>query len=231
VNNNTLRGHFNSMEDLVKNAKAINILHTQNGYYEFREVRVFGGCVKSDHVYDLAPPPREGIFFKIPQKIPAKILRQVISFFRDNCKVANNEVNEVMVQIYYNFDTDEYFTVVPEQRVKLARIDYKSTEVDESSDLVVTIHSHPVFKACFSDTDNRDEKATGLYAVIGHLEKPMPDILLRASIGGNFVTVPVWDVFEDIFHEEYPIEWHDNVTIVPSTNEEMHREFVGLYIE
>lgn len=216
----THRGHFSSTKKLYSDSKSINILHAQDGYYEMRDNRVFAGCAKASFVYDLAEPPKEGIAFKL-HKIPVKILKQIISFFKENCSVNDNEVNEVMVQIFFNFDANEYFVVVPKQRVKLARIDYIYPIMDDSSELVVTIHSHPVFDACFSRTDNDDEKATGLYVVIGHLERPIPDIMLRASIGGNFILLNVWDLFENIFEEEYPTEWHKNVTIISSSAEEI----------
>ena len=51
------------------------------------------------------------------------------------------------------------------------------------------IHSHNLMDAYFSSTDNSDEKATRIYAVIGRLDKLFRDISMRISVGGKFVDI------------------------------------------
>lgn len=205
--NDNFRGHFLSVEDLIEDPKTYNIMHACNGYYTMLENRIMGGCVKTNYIYDL-PVIKEGFKFKLP-KIPFSILQNIISFFKNNCNIEENLVNEVMVQIYYNQASKQYMVIVPDQLVRFAHISYTNTEV--AGELIVTIHSHPVFDAVFSAEDNEDERATGLYAVIGHLEKFIPDIVLRASIAGNFIYVPIDEVFENPFSSDYPSEWHNSV--------------------
>ena len=65
--------------------------------------------------------------------------------------------------------------------------------------------------AYFSSTDNSDEKATRIYAVIGRLDKLFPDISMRISVGGKFVDINPTDVFEYPF-KDFPDEWLSHVT-------------------
>ena len=73
---------------------------------------------------------------------------------------------------------------------------------------VMDIHSHNTMKASFSAIDDADEKATRIYAVIGRLDKYLPDITARISVGGKFVEIPPSSVFEYPFNH-YPAEWRD----------------------
>ena len=66
-------------------------------------------------------------------------------------------------------------------------------------------------KAYFSETDDRDEKATRIYTVIGRLDKMLPDIKMRISVGGKFEEINPMDMFEYPF-DDFPSEWLDNVT-------------------
>ena len=62
---------------------------------------------------------------------------------------------------------------------------------------VLQIHSHGVFPAFFSDTDDADEQATGFYAVMGLLNTPQPVTRLRLSVAGRFWTLPLSAIFQD----------------------------------
>lgn len=62
--------------------------------------------------------------------------------------------------------------------------------------LVMTIHSHNTMPAYFSATDNEDEKITGLYGVIGRLDRK-PQIRCRASLSGSFGDIAVNKLFNE----------------------------------
>ncbi len=68
---------------------------------------------------------------------------------------------------------------------------------------VMDIHSHNTMPAKFSSIDDDDEKPTRLYAVMGRLDKVLPDITVRASCGGKFIPVEPADVF-DIKSTSFP---------------------------
>ncbi len=68
---------------------------------------------------------------------------------------------------------------------------------------VMDIHSHNVMPAEFSTVDDEDERPTRLYAVMGRLDRVLPDITVRASCGGKFIPVEPADVF-DIKSTSFP---------------------------
>ena len=74
----------------------------------------------------------------------------------------------------------------------------------------IDIHSHNIMPARFSAIDDRDEKATRVYAVIGRLDKFMPQISVRISNGGKFLHIDPSLVFEP-FGADFPAAWLDQV--------------------
>ena len=68
-------------------------------------------------------------------------------------------------------------------------------------------------KAQFSCTDDHDERPTGLYIVIGRLDRFYPEISARVSCGGTFLEIDPALVMES-FEEEFPLEWIDQVETV-----------------
>jgi hypothetical protein len=65
-------------------------------------------------------------------------------------------------------------------------------------------------QACFSEEDDRDEKATRLYTVIGKLDGFVPEIKTRISNGGTFLDIDPAEVFEH-FSAPFPEEWKNKV--------------------
>jgi hypothetical protein len=60
---------------------------------------------------------------------------------------------------------------------------------------LLAIHSHGVFPARFSPTDDADEQGFGLYGVVGRLGD-RPEVALRVGVYGYFLPVPWESVFE-----------------------------------
>ena len=58
------------------------------------------------------------------------------------------------------------------------------------------LHSHGNMRAFFSQTDNADEQAARIYAVIGNLDS-VPEIRLRIGVYGYWMSLPVTAVFTD----------------------------------
>jgi hypothetical protein len=65
-------------------------------------------------------------------------------------------------------------------------------------------------KAFFSSVDDRDEKATRLYTVIGNLHEYFPDIKTRISNGGKFMEIAPLCVFE-LAESSFPMKWTEKV--------------------
>jgi PRTRC genetic system protein A len=64
------------------------------------------------------------------------------------------------------------------------------------ADVLLEIHSHGAYPACFSRTDDADEQGFGLYGVIGRLGTERSEVALRVGVYGYFLPVPWEAVFE-----------------------------------
>ena len=73
------------------------------------------------------------------------------------------------------------------------------------------VHSHNSMEAKFSRIDDRDERPTGLYIVLGRLNGFYPEISVRISCGGVFQTIDPYLVLEGV-GAEFPTAWIDQVT-------------------
>lgn len=58
--------------------------------------------------------------------------------------------------------------------------------------------------------DDADERGTGLYMVLGNLDRFYPDIAVRICCGGSFVDIDPATVIEGL-EEPFPSEWSNNV--------------------
>ena len=93
-------------------------------------------------------------------------------------------------------------------------VDSTLPEMDEEKfPLVMEIHSHNTMPAVFSPTDNKDERMTRLYAVVGKLDHFFPDIKVRCSVGGKFVEISPNDVFESM-ESDFPSAWKEAVETI-----------------
>jgi len=66
---------------------------------------------------------------------------------------------------------------------------------DRLPNTVVDIHSHGHMGAFFSSIDDRDEQGLGIYAVVGKLNTPQQEVLLRAGVYGHFSYLSLEEVF------------------------------------
>lgn len=89
-----------------------------------------------------------------------------------------------------------YALVVPEQAVSAARVRYTPPALPADATVVLALHSHHQQPAYFSGTDDGDEQGLALYAVVGRLDTPRPEVALRAGAYGAWLSVPWEDAFE-----------------------------------
>ena len=141
------------------------------------------------------------------------LLSQVISFFR--CYMNEREEFEAMAHILWDKENEEFVVHVPEQEVYKARVKADLRHEDLPGDRYLhyaDIHSHNSMEAKFSVIDDRDEQATRLYIVLGHLERFFPEIAVRMSCGGVFQPLDPAAVLESV-GEVFPHQWHDHVKV------------------
>ena len=143
----------------------------------------------------LADYPFQPVHFKLP-RIPGQLLRDALADARQNIEL------EFMYQ--FRFDpTNQHWTVTrPEQDQSRTHVGYTF----DPTGIVVDLHSHNVMPAFFSPTDDRDEMGGRFYAVMGHLERDTPELILRLGFYGHWLyNVPALAIFDDIapFEEIY----------------------------
>jgi hypothetical protein len=136
--------------------------------------------------------------------IPRARLLEIISFFRSNY--------ESIANIYWDRELEEFITVIPKQRVTAVKADSELSDDygPERYLHYMDVHSHNIMPAIFSAQDDRDEKATRLYAVIGRLNRYLPEMSLRLSNGGKYLHIDPSVVFESL-DDFYPASWHDYI--------------------
>ncbi len=199
-----------SIEDAALKNKAICYVPSDDGnVYEVRntDAGIFVARAERASVYKRV---RAG-FIPVLPKIPAEILTEIISFFRSY--VTDESAAEAMAIICWSKKEGRYEVFVPKQRVTASSVFATTSELaDDDCIVVMEIHSHNRMNAFFSQTDDDDERATRLYAVVGNLDEIFPKIKVRISVGGKFVNINPGAVFE-MPDAAFPKEWAENVTV------------------
>ncbi len=134
--------------------------------------------------------------YKLP-KLPKSMLLAIVEFFRDIMRKMRG--SEVMVQIWWDKEKEEYSLYVPEQKVSGATIDFqhsKDLQEDENKVWVLDIHSHNTMGAFFSGTDSSDEVSTRVFGVIGTISDKGFSSVWRAGVNGKFQSLKPEDIWE-----------------------------------
>lgn len=204
------KGLFETVEAAQRGDKAISYVPSENGkVYEIRSTPV-GTFIAQTKKVSAFNKVRAGFIPALP-KIPFSILSEIVAFFKS--LVANETVTEALVYILWSKAEQRYLVYVPKQEVTENSVHTSEIIRDDDNYInVMDVHSHNVMPAYFSQEDDMDERGTGLYSVIGKLDKVFPDILVRISVGGKFVEIPVDDVFSG-FEGVFPEKWKDAVTV------------------
>ena len=204
------KGVFPSVEAAKASDKVICLIPGQDGrMYELRKTEMGDFIAPKNKVVEFSAV-RAGFTPALP-RIPRELMAQIISFFR--CFMNEEEEFEALVHIYWDKEREEFSAFVPKQKVSKASIDadLRGDALPEERYIhYADVHSHNSMAAKFSAIDDRDEKATRLYFVLGHLERYYPSITARISCGGTFQEIDPGLVLESI-GEEFPTEWLDRV--------------------
>ena len=205
------KGVFTSVEEAEQSGKAIQILPASDGkVYEIRLTEAGRFVVPVKNVPELSKV-RAGFFPALP-RIPFSLICQVIGFFRH---FMGEQELEAMVQIYWDKEQHEYRIAVPKQLVSkasvVAQIDAQDALDEDRYVCFADIHSHNSMPAKFSATDDRDERMTRVYIVIGELHRYFPAMSARISCGGRFWPIDPATVIEGI-PQDFPVDWSRQVT-------------------
>lgn len=215
--NELLVDHISTRREFLLSTKPINFFHASNGVFEIRKNEIGTFCIKINQQSN-ANKEEFYPFMKLNlPKIPKEELFKIQKFFYAVCDIYGP--NEAMVHIYWDKVNKKYVTVALEQRVSAAHVSYKRNKEYELNDdmlLVMDIHSHDTMSAFFSGTDNRDEKETRLFGVIGRVLSPTMDMKFRYGVANKFVDLDIKDIFAESvkFYRdvEFPSEWLDKLS-------------------
>jgi len=190
---------------------------------------------KKDNPFAGLPVETNYIWLHVP-RLPLPYIQQIISFFRAECERKKEAYVQVLYKAGKGKQKAEWQIVVPPQRVSGASVDHDGVMGHRDGWLHVwDIHSHHTMNAYFSGGDDEDEKKHHrLCAVVGKLDKPVPEVEVRVGNGAgqlmllNLDTVweldaplPVTYTLADLMAckkveytfptVEYPDAWHEQL--------------------
>lgn len=205
-----------TVQEARKSEKSIVILPSSDGrLYQLRKTPVGTFTAPAENLKEF-DTVTSGFQMDLP-KIPMHVLMFIWDFF---AKMSERYQFEALVHILYDTTTHKYTMRVPKQELTHTSVDSVLDEdYPEHLIHVMDIHSHNTMPAEFSPVDDRDEKPTRLYAVMGRLDKVLPDIKVRASCAGKFIPIEPADVF-DVKDTSfpYPKTWDEQI-ILPKPKE------------
>jgi PRTRC genetic system protein A len=119
-------------------------------------------------------------------RVPAWIWHRLVAEARVRAVTGHEVLLAVVHEPPYG-----YRLLRPTQVVGATRVLYRP-----SAATVLEVHSHHRMPAYFSRTDDADEQALRLYAVVGRLGAGRPEVALRVGAYGYFLPLPWESVFE-----------------------------------
>lgn len=211
------KGVYTTLDKAENSGKAISLVPARDGkVYEIRntEIGKFITPTSGDLMLSEVKP---GFTSGLPL-IPSDLMIKIFAFFRHF--VSENCENEALLNIYWDKEEKQFVAYAPEQTTTKVSVDTKIDERFNTDRYIhyMDIHSHNTMNAFFSSIDDKDEKATRLYSVIGRLDKHNPQIRTRISNGGKFLNIDPAQIFETA-DLSFPKEWENNVNFQSNTKE------------
>ena len=211
--NAAYKGKFGTLEEARTSDKVICLIPSNDGrIYELRKMEQGEFIAPKKNVVDFSEV-RAGFSPALP-KIPAELMGQIIAFFR--AFMTDHGENEAFAQIYWDKAEKRFFAYVPKQSVCKEEVeaDLHDCPYDDEERYLcyADIHSHNSMDAFFSGKDDQDERSTGLYLVLGKLDKFYPDVKARIFCGDSFVSIDP-DIVMEGLEQPFPKEWLTQVSI------------------
>ena len=204
------KGVFITMEDAVQSGKLITLFPAKDGnVYEMRQNEM-GRFITHSKGSDMLSEVKAGFIPALPP-IPWWRLLEIISFFK---MMATQGCNEALANIYWDKEEQVYITDIPPQAVTPTSVKGITNPAYDNDRYIhyMDIHSHNVMRAYFSSTDDKDEKATRVYTVIGKVLDYFPEIKVRISNGGTFHEIEPGVVFEEYnYMKKMASLWFNNI--------------------
>lgn len=223
-----------TLADARKSDKAIVLLPSSDGrVYQMRKTPVGTFTAQAGNLSEF-PDIVQGFQMTVP-KIPMHLLLFIWDFFAG---LSERYTLEALVHILYDTKRNKYTVRIPKQKLTHTSVNSVMEEdYPEHMIHVMDIHSHNIMPAEFSSIDDEDEKPTRLYAVMGRLDKVLPDIMVRASCGGKFIPVEPADVFDikstsfphpKIWDEKIELPKPEELLALPAPKQKSHFRFLRM---
>jgi len=189
------KGVYVNIDEAEASGKLITLFPAKDGnVYEMRNTEM-GRFITKAADNNILREVKAGFTPALPP-VPLKQLQDIISFFKMMAKDSNNEA---LANIYWDKQDETFITDIPQQSVSMFAVKGQINPAYDNDRYIhyLDIHSHNSMGAFFSATDDADEKATRVYAVIGNVLSYFPEIKVRISNGGKFLEIEPCVVFED----------------------------------
>ncbi len=223
------KGIFTSYDEADAGGKVISLFPSGDGkVYEMRKTEIGRFITPISQTKEIRKV--EAGFTPVLPLIPAEKLMVILCFFKHMARKGNFEA---LVNIYWDKQESRFVLDVPEQKVTRVSVSSRISEKFDSERYIhyVDIHSHNNMNAFFSRTDDKDEKAARVYAVVGKVSSFLPEIKARIASSRSFVEIDPSVVFEGIVAVSgFPEEWKSAVLIddsLSSVKEDFLKQLAG----
>jgi PRTRC genetic system protein A len=171
------------------NALAYQYLLAASGVYVRAENRFF------DVLLPIARCPIRGLAPLEPHirlKVPRLPGRLLVAVLRDARRVRRPDGGLYEALYHFHHDGARVRVVKPGQRATATAV---VGAEENTSNVVLDLHSHGNMGAFWSGTDNDDEQGFRVYGVVGRLEE-RPEIRLRLGVYGYWFPIPASLLFD-----------------------------------
>ena len=189
------KGVFVNFDEAVKSGKLITLFPAKDGnVYEMRNTEMGRFITKATN-NDILQEVKAGFIPALPL-IPLRHLLDILAFFK---MMAQDGTKEALANIYWDKQDAVFITDIPQQTVSIFTVKGVINPAYDNERYIhyMDVHSHHTMPAFFSATDDADEKATRVYAVVGNILGFFPEIKVRISNGGKFLDIEPGIVFEN----------------------------------
>ena len=213
------KGVFSSFDEAERYGKMISLFPSGDGkVYEMRKTEM-GRFITPVSETNAIKKVRAGFTPALPL-IPAAILFEILQFFK---YMAHKGNYEALANIYWDRQEQRFIVDIPEQKVSRVSVSSRLSGAFDSDRFLhyMDIHSHNNMNAFFSETDNRDERAARVYAVVGKVTGFFPEIKVRIANSRSFVEIDPSVVFESVAAvQDFPEEWKAAVLLENNEDDE-----------
>lgn len=170
-------------------AIAYQYLLAANGVFLRAETRFWHVLMPLARCHIRGLPPLRPHFQLKVARLPQSLLNQVVADAQ-RARQSDGELNEVL---YWFHHAGECIRVTrPAQKATASSIRHAGAA---PADVILELHSHGAFSACWSGVDNRDEQGALIYGIIGRLDD-RPEVRLRLGLYGYWQPLPVSLLFD-----------------------------------